>query len=78
MANTPQDVQAKLDAAVINLEQTSTTGINFVKQHGKDWTKWPQTSSWYKAFKAIYGAREEVGLLIAPTPPTAEFTHQVV
>lgn len=78
MADTPQDVEAKLDTVVINLRQTKVSGENFVKQHGEDWTQWPLTSSWYKAFKGIYAARDEAGRLVAPTPPTAEFIHKVV
>lgn len=74
MTASAQDVQAKLDSAWSTLLKTTTSGAGFVKQHGVDWTKWPQGSYWYQAAKSIHDARTEAGSLVAPAPPVAAFT----
>jgi hypothetical protein len=73
MSATPKDVQAHLDIATFNLKKTQISGINFIKEHGTDWTKWPKTSFWYIAFQAIAIARKEAGQLTVPIL-SADFT----
>lgn len=79
MTATPADVQAQLDIAVAALAKTNKTYPSMVKTYGSDWTKWPQTSQWYIARKAISDARAEAGQLVSPGgPPQAAFTYKEV
>lgn len=73
MAGSPKDVQSKLDAAVTQLQKTTSSYTSMVKMHGSDWTKWPNTSHWYLALSAIKAARDEVGSLIASSTLKADF-----
>lgn len=78
MTATPQDVQVTLDAATTALAKTTKTYPSMVKTYGSDWTKWPPTSQWYLARKAISDARVEVGDLVAPAPPVAAFAYKAM
>lgn len=79
MTATPVDVQAKLDTATVALAKTNKTYTSMVKTYGSDWTKWPQTSQWYIAKKAISDARAEAGQLVTPGgTPHAAFTYKEV
>jgi hypothetical protein len=76
MTATPQDVQAKLDAAATALTKTTKTYPAQVKLYGSDWTKWPHTSQWYIARKQISDARAEAGQLGGA--PIAAFAYKEV
>lgn len=78
MASTPQDVQAKLDAARTAITKTTNSYPAMVKKHGSDWTKWPTGSQWYIALNNIQAARVEAGDLVAPAPPAAHFSYKEV
>jgi hypothetical protein len=65
----PQDVQAKLDAATAALAKTTSSYQQMVVRYGTDWTKWPATSQWTIGLTDIAAARAEAGLLVAPPPP---------
>ena len=62
MSATPQDVQAKLDAAVSALELTT------VGYKNKYWKTPPAGSQWALGLAAIAAARAEAGQLVAPSP----------
>jgi hypothetical protein len=78
MAATPQDVQAKLDVATAALAKTTLTYPAMVKKYGSDPTKWPPTSYWFQALTAVAAARAEVGQLVVPHAPVAQFTDRQV
>lgn len=64
MSATPQDVQAKLDAAVAALKKTT---VGYLNNH---WKTPPAGSNWAIALDSIQAARDEAGQLVAPvTPP---------
>ena len=63
MSATPQDVQAKLDAAVAALKLTT------VGYKNKYWKAPPAGSPWAAGLADIQAARDEAGLLVAPSPP---------
>lgn len=70
---TPQDVQAKLDAATAALAKTTNSYTGMVKNYGSDWTKWPTGSNWYIALTNIKAARTEAGQLVGGKVLTAGF-----
>ena len=78
MAASPQDVQAKLKAAQTALSKTTSTYPAMVKKYGSDWHKWPSGTQWYIAESNIEVASIEVGSLVAPSPPKAEFSFKEV
>lgn len=74
---TPQDVQAKIDAAIVCLKKTTSSGSKTINQYGTDWTKWPTNSNWYQAFSSLYAARTEAGHLVANTLTAAFVSKEV-
>jgi hypothetical protein len=72
MAASPQDVQAKIDSAVVELEKATSTYASMVKKYGAVWASWPTTSHWFRGLSALADARAEVGNLVAPKL-TADF-----
>lgn len=66
-------VQAEIDAAIVELKQTTASGSKMVSQHGSDQSVWP-AGHWRTALDLLAVARVEVGSLLdpvepAPTPP---------
>lgn len=78
MSTSPSDVQAKLTTAMNNLARTKNTYPHMVSKYGSDWKKWPTTTDWYKALSNIDAASAEVNSLVAPAPPTAQFSFKEV
>lgn len=74
---TPQDVQAKLDLARVQIEAATSTHAQMVQKHGADWTKWPATSHWFKFESALAAAREEVDHLRTPVLQADFFFKEV-
>lgn len=64
----PAHVQALLDQAVAELEQTTKSGAAMVSRYGADPARWP-AGHWVNGLNLVAGAREEAGHLVSP-PPT--------
>jgi hypothetical protein len=65
MTATPQDVQAKIDAAVAQLKQTT-----------QGYVKGSNGNHWKAAMADLAAARTEAGQLVAPAAPTAAFDYK--
>lgn len=75
MTATPQDVQAKLAAAMTALSKSNNSWPYMVRTYGADWTKWPKTTQWYIALSTIQAASAEAGQLTVKLL-TADFTEK--
>lgn len=74
MSATPQDVQAKLDAAMAEIKQATTAPSKMVAAHGSDPNNW--TAGHLKTgFLDLLAARSEVGQLVT-NPLHASFTSK--
>jgi hypothetical protein len=77
MAATIQDIDAKLDAAVSALSNTTSSYKQMVAKYGSDWTKWPATTNWYIALSNIAAAKTEVNQL-SVSQLAADFSYKEV
>lgn len=68
MTATPQDVQARIDAAVAELKLTTKSGAQMVRSYGPDVSRWP-AGHWVNGLAGLDAARAEAGLLVAPSTP---------
>lgn len=63
-AISPQQMQGYVTAGLGFLKQTTSPYSDMVKKHGSDWTKWPQTSNWYKALYNFQLAHDKALLCV--------------
>lgn len=57
---------SNIDAGILEIEKSSSSGQQMEKKYGADWTKWPTSSHWYKGLALI-----DPGAIPAPpAPPT--------
>lgn len=57
---TVAEIQQVVDNALADLSKTTMSYAQLEKKYGKDWTKWPHTSNWYKALSNLIQIRKDV------------------
>lgn len=67
MSATPEDVQARIDAAMAEIKQATTAPAKMVAQHGDNPNYW-SAGHLRTGFLDLIAARAEVGDLVAPPP----------
>jgi hypothetical protein len=64
-AVTPQQIQDDIINGLAYLAKTTTPYSGMVTRYKtSDWTKWPQTSNWYKGLKLLHRAHDRALLCV--------------